>query len=114
MCSPGDYPILWTLASALKLLRRRSRKAVPRTVKYEEVYLRAYQDGKEARISLGNYFLFYNSERPHQALGYRTPAELFVSNPASVITIKGDMIESITADPLRIAGLNLNIAPILS
>jgi putative transposase len=43
-----------------------------RTVKYEEVYLKAYQDGKEARISLGEYFRFYNTERPHQALGYRT------------------------------------------
>ena len=45
-----------------------------RSVKYEEVYLKVYQDGREARIGLGNYFRFYNTERPHQALGYRTPA----------------------------------------
>jgi len=37
-----------------------------RSVKYEEVYLKAYQDGREARIGLGNYFRFYNTERPHQ------------------------------------------------
>jgi len=51
-----------------------------RTVKYEEVCLRAYQDGKEARVGLGDYFRFYNAERPHQALGYRTPAEVFTSS----------------------------------
>ena len=81
-------------------------------MKYEEVYLKAYQDGREARIGLGNYFRFYNTERPHQALGYRTPAEVFT--PTSVATTKGVMVESSTPDPLRIAGSTLNIAPILS
>ena len=83
-----------------------------RSVKYEEVYLKAYQDGREARIGLGNYFRFYNTERPHQALGYRTPAEVY-----SVIQVEptnGGMVESLTSDPLGIAGPNLNIAPILS
>ena len=83
-----------------------------RSVKYEEVYLKAYQDGKEARSGIGNYFRFYNTERPHQALGYRTPAEVFTSIPVAA-TI-GGMVESLTPDPLRIAGPNLNIAPILS
>ena len=81
-----------------------------RSVKYEEVYLKAYQDGREARIGLGNYFRFYNTERPHQALGYRTPAEVY-----SVIQVEptnGGMVESLTSDPLGIAGPNLNIAPI--
>ena len=45
------------------------------TVKYEEVYLKAY--ATEARRELGAYFRFYNDQRPHQALGYRTPAEVF-------------------------------------
>ena len=85
-----------------------------RTVKYEEVYLKAYQNGKEAKISLGNYFRFYNTERPHQALGYRTPAEVFTPIPTPVATMKGDMIESLTSNPLWTAGLNLNIAPLLS
>ena len=48
-----------------------------RTVKYEEVYLHDYESGAEARTSLGAYFRFYNDERPHQALGYRTPAAVY-------------------------------------
>ena len=48
-----------------------------RTVKVEEVYLRDYQAVAEARSSLGRYFAFYNYERLHQALGYRTPAEVY-------------------------------------
>ncbi len=83
-----------------------------RSVKYEEVYLKAYQDGRDARIGLGNYFRFYNTERPHQALGYRTPAEVFASIPVEVTN--GGMVESLTPDPLKIAGPDLNIVPILS
>ena len=48
-----------------------------RTVKYEEVYLKAYVNAVEARRELGTYFRLYNNLRPHQALGYRTPAEVF-------------------------------------
>ncbi len=83
-----------------------------RSVKYEEVYLKAYQDGRDARIGLGNYFRFYNTERPHQALGYRTPAEVFI--PTTVETTNGVMVESLTSDPLRTAGPNLNLALVLS
>jgi hypothetical protein len=90
-----------------------------RTVKYEEVYLRVYQSGREARISLRNYFRFYNAERPHQGLGYRTPAEVFTPNPIPVATMIGGMVESITLDtntlnPLREAGPHLNFVPLLS
>jgi putative transposase len=45
-----------------------------RSVKYEEVYLRDYQSAWDARHHLARYFAFYNEERLHQALGYRTPA----------------------------------------
>jgi len=83
-----------------------------RSVKYEEVYLKAYQDGRDAKAGISNYFRFYNTERPHQALGYRTPAEVFNTTP--VETTSAGMIESLTPDPLRIAEPNLNIAPILS
>ncbi len=83
-----------------------------RSVKYEEVYLKAYQDGREARIGLGNYFRFYNTERIHQALDYRTPAEVF--NTIQVDVRNEGMLESLTPDPLRIAGPNLSIVPILS
>ena len=48
-----------------------------RTVKYEEVYLKAYSNGREARVGLEAYFHFYNNQRFHQALGYRTPANAF-------------------------------------
>ena len=48
-----------------------------RTVKYEEVYLKAYASAGEARRELGAYFQFYNDQRPHQALRYRTPGEVF-------------------------------------
>jgi len=83
-----------------------------RTVKYEEVYLKAYQDGRDARIGLGNYFRFYNAERPHQTHGYRTPAEVYTT--IQVEATNGGMVESLPSDPLRIAGPTLNIAPILS
>ena len=48
-----------------------------RTVTYEEVCLKAYTDAGEARRELGAYFQFYNDRTPHQALGYRTPAEVY-------------------------------------
>jgi putative transposase len=48
-----------------------------RTVKYEEVYLRDYQTVWEARHGLAHYFVFYNEERLHQALGYRPPAAVY-------------------------------------
>lgn len=50
-----------------------------RTVKYEEVYLYDYADGLEARKRLEKYFTFYNTERPHQSLGKRTPGEIYFS-----------------------------------
>ena len=48
-----------------------------RTVKYEEVYLRDYLNAEAARKSLGRYFEFYNRERIHEALAYRTPAVVY-------------------------------------
>ena len=48
-----------------------------RTVKYEEVYLKAYANVLEAQRGLEDYFRFYNHLRPHQVLGYRTSAEVF-------------------------------------
>ena len=44
-----------------------------RSVKYEEVYLRAYDSVGEARASLGRYLHFYNRKRPHSSLAARTP-----------------------------------------
>lgn len=48
-----------------------------RTIKYEEVYLKDYQTPREARESLTEYLKFYNEERFHQALKYKTPAQIY-------------------------------------
>lgn len=48
-----------------------------RSVKYEEVYLKEYQHVCDARDGLGAYFRFYNLERGHQSLEYRTPYEVY-------------------------------------
>jgi putative transposase len=49
-----------------------------RSLKYEEIYLADYGSPREARVGIGSYFQFYNSERPHQALDYRRPADLYL------------------------------------
>jgi putative transposase len=56
-----------------------------RTVKYEEVYLKEYETVREAEISIGKYFEFYNHQRLHQALGYKTPEEVYFSKPVKAI-----------------------------
>ncbi len=48
-----------------------------RTVKYEEVYLHDYETPRETRQSLTRYLTFYNEKRPHQSLGYKTPAQVY-------------------------------------
>ncbi len=47
-----------------------------RSVKYEEVYLKHYDTVDQAHHGLAAYFHFYNTERPHQGLNNRTPAEV--------------------------------------
>jgi putative transposase len=51
-----------------------------RSVKYEEVYLRAYDSVTEARASLGRYLDFYNGKRPHSSLAARTPDQAYFGN----------------------------------
>jgi putative transposase len=48
-----------------------------RSVKYEEVYLRAYDSVSEARASIGGYFDFYNGRRPHSSLDGTTPDQAY-------------------------------------
>ena len=48
-----------------------------RTIKYEEVYLRAYANVPEARASIGRYIGFYNSSRPHSSLDGKTPDQAY-------------------------------------
>jgi putative transposase len=49
-----------------------------RSLKYEAIYLADYGSPREARVGIGSYFQFYNTERPHQALDYRRPADLYL------------------------------------
>ena len=51
-----------------------------RTVKYEEVYLRAYDSVSDARVSLCRYLDFYNGRRPHSSLGARTPEQAYLDH----------------------------------
>ena len=89
-----------------------------RTVKYEEVYLKAYASVLEAQRGLEDYFRFYNGLRPHQALGYRTPAEVFHGDQGIVVEGEsserrgspGQGTESLAGEP----GFSLNSALILS
>jgi len=48
-----------------------------RSVKYKEVYLHDYGTVSEAKQGIGNYIAFYNQERPHQSLNYKTPSERY-------------------------------------
>ncbi len=66
-----------------------------RTVKYEEVYLKDYSDVDEARRSIGAYFRFYNRQRLHQALGYRTPAETYFGDEQSAAPITDNSIADV-------------------
>lgn len=56
-----------------------------RTVKYEEVYLNEYRSPREARYGLSRYFDFYNNVRPHQALDYLTPGQIYHGSGAAML-----------------------------
>ena len=82
-----------------------------------KVYMKAYANAPEARRELSHYFRFYNDRRPHQALGYRTPAEVF--HEARNAT--GDRSNVTESSPERVwvslagaAGLSLNSTSVLS
>ena len=50
-----------------------------RSLKYEEVYLKDYETVREASLAIGQYFNFFNFERPHQSLKYKTPSLLYLN-----------------------------------
>ena len=68
-----------------------------RSLKYEEVFLKAYDSVIEARRGIGGWLYFYNEERLHQALGYRTPRAVFA----------GEACEHVDNPPLRYALLRV-------
>ncbi len=55
-----------------------------RTVKYKEVYLRAYASVSEAKASISRYLGFYNGRRPHSSLGGQTPDQLYLNQPTPI------------------------------
>ena len=55
-----------------------------RSLKCEEVHLKTYANGLEARSGIGQWFCFYNESRPHQALGYKTPAAAWAAEVSPV------------------------------
>ena len=86
-----------------------------RSVKYEEVYLKAYRNGSEARRGIDAYLDFYNRERPHQSLDYRTPAQVFASgSPLGCLPDQALALSSREAVSDFTAGVSLNLAPSLS
>lgn len=54
-----------------------------RSLKYEEVYLHAYDSPGEARSGISRYLRYFNQERPHQSLSYRTPMQVYMESIAS-------------------------------
>ena len=86
-----------------------------RSVKYEEVYLKAYRNGSEARRGIDAYLELYNRERPHQSLGYRTPAQVYASGrPLRCLTDQVSSLSSREAVSDFTAGVSLNFAYSLS
>ncbi len=51
-----------------------------RSLKYKEVYIKDYQNVPEAKQDIGGYMAFYNQERLHQSLDYKTPTEVYFDN----------------------------------
>jgi len=85
-----------------------------RSVKYEEVYLKAYQNGSEARRGLKAYLDFYNRERPHQALGYQIPGQVFEEGrPDRRLPDRAEALSSSEVVSDIPAGDSLNLAPLL-
>jgi putative transposase len=70
-----------------------------RSLKYEDVYLRGYADGREAKAGIGEYFAFYNERRLHQALGYRTPMAVWSEGAAPTAYGHVDNASALTTCP---------------
>ena len=68
---------LMSCAARFHRAPREARAQDERSVKYEEVYLADYANPRDSRHGLTRYFDFYNHERPHQSLEYRTPAQVY-------------------------------------
>src|SRR3954447_11245011 len=74
-----------------------------RSLKYEEVFIKAYGSVMEARRGIGGWLSFFNEERPHQALGYRTPRGVFEGEACEAVDSASAMAGRGVAD--RLTGL---------
>ncbi len=71
-----------------------------RSLKHEDVYRKGYADGREARLGIGAWIAFYNSQRPHQALGYATPMAVWCDGVLDAIAAQAvDMMDNARALP---------------
>ena len=70
-----------------------------RSLKYEDVYLKGYGDGVEARAGIGAWLAFYNEHRLHQALGYRAPMAIF--REGVVVGTCGHVDNALPCEPNR-------------
>jgi putative transposase len=72
-----------------------------RNVKHEDVYLKGYANMAELMVGLAQYFAFYNEERPHQSLGYQTPASVYRSGigGGALIIDKYGSVEVVELEP---------------
>lgn len=66
-----------------------------RSLKHEDIYLKGYSDGREAKIGIASWMAFYNHRRLHQALGYRTPMAVWREGMASATAV--DMMDNADA-----------------
>ena len=71
-----------------------------RSLKYEDIYLKGYADGREAKAGIANWISFYNGRRPHQALGNRTPMAVWRDGVTGAL---GDKAVDMTWTTLSVA-----------
>lgn len=77
-----------------------------RTIKYEEIYLKDYQDFDEAEYSLGQYINLYNNERLHSSIGQKPPAEVYLGKTHKVVKKQSPLIDF---EPIKFYEQALNI-----
>jgi len=85
-----------------------------RSLKYEEVFLKTYDTVREAKQALATYIRWFNSQRPHQSLGYTTPDQAFeqLSNPIKSIKIHENLLPALLLPPFNLTFFNRSMSSI--
>ena len=71
-----------------------------RTVKYENIYIRSYENSDDARKGLTEYVTFYNTRRPHQSLGYKTPSEFYYGSSELTLSKNGFVYAPVSVEEM--------------